>query len=326
MRYSTPILFFFSLALTSVLSVDLSRAAPPKTKKEIWVYTSIYKDFAEPIGKAFENKHPGITVKIFQAGSEKIQAKVEAELIAKKPQADILLTSDPFWSSELVKRGLAFARPGHEAVETNYYSLMVLVRHPSLSEEDAPKSFKDLTQPKYDNLIQSGSPLESGTTFSTVAYLSKKYGWDYFEGLKKNHLVAAGGNSTVIQKVESGEKKIGIVLLENVLAAKKRESLLEVIYPSDGSIPIPSVQVIMNTSLKKEEAGLFSEFILSQEGQKLLREGFMYSVNKSIPAPDGAKPLSEATKNSMSWNAAWIQNTASQAKEIKKKFAILILE
>jgi iron(III) transport system substrate-binding protein len=295
-------------------------------KKQVWVYTSIYKEYAGPIENAFESKNPDIDVQVFQAGSEKIQAKVEAELMAQKPQADIILTSDPFWSEDLIKRGLAQPRGKSQGADTNYYSVMVLICQTSLPKEQCPASFKDLTKPEFKDQIQMGSPLESGTMFSTVAYLSKKYGWDYFKKLKENGLSATGGNSAVIQKLESGEKKVGVVLLENALAAKKRASPIEIVYPADGSIPIPSVQVILKDSDEKDAAAKFADFILSQEGQNILRGGYMYSVRSDVAAPEGAKSFKEITKNSTPWTKARLQEVAKESKEIKKQFSQIVLQ
>ncbi len=315
-----PALVF--LALIAATSIAHAEAA----KKEVWVYTSIYKEFIAPIEAAFEKKYPEYDVQVFQGGSEKIQAKVEAEIVAKKPQADILLTSDPFWSLGLAQRGLAATRPGHEAVETNYYSLMVMIAHKDVPEAKRPKSFADLAKPEFKGLVQAGSPLESGTVFSTVAYLSRKYGWAYFEKLKANALASSGGNSVVIQKVESGEKKLGLVLLENALAAKKRGSPIEVIYPEDGAIPIPSVQLVFKDGRNVEGATKFADFVVSEAGQKLLLNGFMYSILPDVPAPEGAKPLKEVTAKSTAWTTESQLDVAKNAKDIKKKFAGLILE
>jgi iron(III) transport system substrate-binding protein len=297
-----------------------------QAKKDVWVYTSIYKEFIAPIEAEFEKRNPDLDVQVFQGGSEKIQAKIEAELLAKKIQADILLTSDPFWSVDLENRGLAHNRPGHDATETNYYSLMVIIVHKDFAAEKRPSTFLDLTKPEYKGLIQTGSPLESGTMFSTVAYLSRKYTWKFFEGLRDNNLSSNGGNSVVIQKVESGEKKVGIVLLENALAAKKRNSPIDIIYPKDGSIPIPSVQVILKDAPNKLGAEKFADFVLSKDGQKFLVHGFMYSVDKKFGSPEGALPLAQVTKNSTPWTKDIIKSVSADSKNIKKKFAELILE
>ena len=316
----------FALLLLAAVSLSIPTMLKAETKTELWVYTSIYKEFAAPLAKAFEDRNPGVSVQVFQGGSEKIQAKIEAEVIAKTVQADILLTSDPFWSAELDKRGLVYTRPGHPGEETNYFSVMVLIAHKDLPEKQRPQTFADLADPRFDKLVQMGSPLESGTMFSAVAYLSQKYGWDYFDKLHKNHIASSGGNSTVIQKVESGEKKIGMVLLENALAARKRGSPIEIIYPADGSIPIPSVQVITKDSAHKDVASRFADFVLTVDGQKLLRNGYMYAVNSKVAPPEGAKPLTEITANSTAWTPERIRTVAEQGKKIKSKFADMILE
>ena len=311
------------LALVCLLATASAGAGE---KKQLWVYTSIYKEFAAPVKAAFEKLHPDAEVQIFQGGSEKIQAKVEAEVAAGRVQADLLLTSDPFWGQELEKRGLLAPLEGGALNQTNYFSLMVLIVHKDLPAALRPASFKDLGKPELKNLIQLGSPLESGTTFSAVAYLSRKYGWGYFEKLRDNRLASSGGNSTVIQKVESGEKKVGIALLENALAAKKRGSPIEIVYPTDGAIPVPSVQVLLKDSKQRELALAFAGFLLSKEGQLLLRDGYMYSVRGDVPAPEGARPLAEVTKASTPWTPELVREVGAASKDIKKKFAALILE
>src|SRR5207253_1444548 len=89
-------------------------------------------------------------------------------------------------------------------------------------EAEAPKSFADLVLPKFKNKIAMGSPLESGTTFTTVALLSEKLGWDYFSKLRANGALSAGGNSAVLSRIETKERPVGIILLENLLAARRK--------------------------------------------------------------------------------------------------------
>lgn len=294
-------------------------------KKEIWVYTSMYKEFITPMKNAFEAKNKDVSVKVFQSGSEKIQAKVEAELIAKRPQADLVMISDPFYLALLEKRGLLAKRSNGSFFENNYYSVMVILCHKNVPQEQRPKSFADLTKPAFKNQVQMGSPLESGTMFSFVAYMSRKHGWKYFELMRDNKLASNGGNSTVIQKIESGEKKCGVALIENVLASQKKGSPIEVIYPADGSFVIPSTQGTFASSKNVETANAFGAFVMSKEGQQIVRTGFMHSIRDDVDAPDGSKKLKEIADISV-WDKKFISEVGEQSKEIKKKFSQLILE
>lgn len=312
------------IVFCSVLMSTLAASASPK--KEVWIYTSIYKEFIAEIEAGFEKKYPDIDVKVFQSGSEKIQAKVEAEILSKKIQADLLVTSGPFWSYGLEKRGLVSPRKKGPSVDTNYNSLMVIIYNNTTPEAERPKAFTDLIKPDYKRFVQFSSPLESGTAFATVAYLSDRYGWEFFEKLGENHLASSGGNSAVIQKVESGEKKYGIVLLENALAAIKKGSPIGVIYPTDGSIPIPSMQVILKDSPNKEQAELLAQFILSKDGQMILRKGYMYSVRTDVPAPEGAEPFKQVTAKATPWTPERFIKFEASSKDIKKKYSEHVLE
>src|ERR1700751_886124 len=97
------------LALSLVLAITPSLA---HAKSEVWVYTSIYKEFIASIVQSFEKKHPEIDVQVFQGGSEKLQTKVAAELVVQRPQADLVMTSDPFWAVKLDQRGVLKQHPG----------------------------------------------------------------------------------------------------------------------------------------------------------------------------------------------------------------------
>ena len=59
-------LLCLSLAATLELMPSAAHAG-----SELWVYTSVYKEFIAPIVQAFEKKHPEIDVQVFQGGSER---------------------------------------------------------------------------------------------------------------------------------------------------------------------------------------------------------------------------------------------------------------
>lgn len=322
MKKSLLFAFWVWAGLSASNTMDCVNAS---AKETLWIYTSIYKEHLPIIEKDFEKKHPDIDLQFFQAGSEKLQAKVEAELSAKRPQVDVIMTADPFWARDIEKRGLVDSSQG-PALSNTHYSIMVMVTHKDYPKDKRPKAFSDLVQPQFKGLVQSGSPLESGTNFSAIAVLSRKYGWDYFKKLRDNQLTANGGSATVMQKVESGEKKIGIALLENALSNLRRQSPVEIIYPTDGAIIIPNVQLTLKTSPHAAAAQKYKNYISSVEGQNILRQGSMYSVRKDILPPQGGAPLAKVIQNSIEWTPELVDSIAADAKNIKKKFSELILE
>ena len=60
---------------------------------EIWIYTSTYKDTVADVEPRLKAQFPEMEFHFYQAGSEEITAKVNAEMLAGGTKADIFLFS-----------------------------------------------------------------------------------------------------------------------------------------------------------------------------------------------------------------------------------------
>lgn len=273
------------------------------------VYSSMYKEVIDAVGPMIE-KHlaetsPGTKVEWFQSGSEKIAARLDAELAAGGSPADILLTSDPSYYAKLQSKGLlqsyvspAVLRQPREFVDRDGFwatariSTMVIgVSAARAAKPDPPRSFEDLAKPEAGRVTMP-DPLSSGTTFTTVSQLSARLGWDYFRKLKKKGTVAAGGNSSVLQRLDTGEADVGVLLLENVLAGQKRGSHVELVVPADGAVLIPGQIALLPHAKRSHAARAVYDALLTDDVQKAIVElGLMHSPDPEMPPPPGAPTL-----------------------------------
>ena len=162
-----------------------------------------------------------------------------------------------------------------------------------LKPEEAPKSWKDLLDPKWKGKIAMPSPMLSGTAYVAAGALADKYGWEYFDKLKANGLHVENGNSAIQNKLLTGEYAAAMILEENILklAAAKKEPL-KVIYPSDGIICVPSPIGIFKVTKNPEGAKALVDWWLSKEGQQAVVKGWMHSVRGDVEPPTGAPKLS----------------------------------
>jgi iron(III) transport system substrate-binding protein len=168
-------------------------------------------DLTPRLEKAF----PGTKFQWFQAGSEEVAAKSMAEMLSGGMKADLLISSDRLWYDELAQNGKLAPQnfPKRDGVPASFkhpQGLYTTLSHPlmvigynkaALGGKKAPTTYKELQSPLWKGLITTGSPLDSGTNFMTVAVLQKKYGWDYFRNLRKNAVLAEGGNSAVLRRL-----------------------------------------------------------------------------------------------------------------------------
>ncbi|MBI4042942.1 MAG: ABC transporter substrate-binding protein [Deltaproteobacteria bacterium] len=335
--------FFLALALLSfVFFLCSCKRSGSGAKPQIWVYTSMYKHVVDLFERDVAEALPDVEVKWFQSGSEKVMAKLEAEKGAGGIKADLILISDPFWYETAKRDRLLAPYPSPAAAHipadlkdqdhffvTARVPVMVLAYNRNLvKREEAPASFYDLLNPKWAGKIAIGSPLESGSHFTAVANLSRKYGWDFYRKLRAQNIFCSGGNSTVMTKLQSGEYAIGILLLEDILQKKLSDpqSVVEPLYPSDGVILIPSPVAIVKTTRFMSAAQRFYDYFLSARGQKIVTEGFMYSPFADITAPSGAKPFAEVLSRAFPYNQAFLSDVVDHHAAIKRQFSAIMFE
>lgn len=311
------------------------------TKKEdkttVWIYTSLYKDTITEIQPQLEKAFPDIKVQFYQAGSEEVAAKVQAENLSGKIQADVLISSDVFWYEDMAeqKKLMAYQPKNSEKVELmfkhpeSFYStvsfpvMVIAYNSDSVSEKEAPKTFKELTDPKWKDKLSMGSPLASGTSFTTVATLVEKYGWDFFNGLRKNNIIAEGGNSGVIRRLQSKERPVGIVLLENVLRLTKTDPRIKFVIPADGAIMQVNVLGLVKKDDKLTASQKVADWFFTEAGQTALTKSYMYSGNASVKLAD-APEFSELLKTAQPWTRAFISKTMKEREKIKDQFSKII--
>jgi iron(III) transport system substrate-binding protein len=312
-----------------------------KSKSERWIYTSMYKDTIQDLKPRLKKAFPGIKFQWYQAGSEDIASKVQSEILAGALQADVLISSDRFWYEEMANNGNLHAykspdtkdiaeqlKHGEGFYTTVSIPVMVMAYNSeAVSAAEAPKSFKEMMDPKWSEKFTTGSPLSSGTNFTTMAMLHHHYGWEYIKALKANKTISEGGNSAVIRRLQSKERPVGWVLLENLLRFQDKDDRLQTIFPSDGAVTHANVMAITNKKgANRSLAQRFTDWMLTKEGQEAMTRSYMYSPIPSINPPKGAPPLSRIMAKSFPWTKKFLDSVTRSRVEIKEKYTEIMFQ
>lgn len=328
---------FWALLIGAMaLSMACTKSNESKSaKKELWIYTSLYKDTIADMTPILEKEFPGVKFKWYQAGSEDIATKVNAELMAGKVQADIIMASDRFWFQEMADKGHLHAYKSPQAEKVNaslkhpdgFYStvsipVMVLAyNEEAVSTKEAPRTFKEMATKKWKSKFTTGSPLASGTNFTTVAMLVDSYGWDFVKGLRSNETISEGGNSAVLRRIQNKERPVGWVLLENVLRFQGKDKRLKVVYPEDGVVLHTNVLAVTKKTGDRKLAEDFVDWMFGPKGQDMMVKYYMYSPLPDHKPPKGAKSFAQVSKKSFPWTKEFIEKTVKTRETIKEKFA-----
>ncbi|HSP48365.1 MAG TPA: extracellular solute-binding protein, partial [Clostridiaceae bacterium] len=202
-------------------------------------------------------------------------------------------------------------------------NMIIAYNSDKVSDADAPKTWEDLLDPKWNGKIAIPNPLLSGSAFASVAAISDKYGWEYFAKLRENGAIVEKGNSAVQAKLLTGEYEVAMILEENILKVADAGEPVKIVYPADGTIVIPSPIAVFKDSKNMEASKKVMEWFLSKEGQQLIVKGWMHSVREDVESPKGADKLSSFIGTKMDTN--W-EKFSKEAESIKTTFSKTSLE
>ncbi|MDA0674853.1 MAG: extracellular solute-binding protein [Proteobacteria bacterium] len=279
---------------------------------------------------AFEKLYPGITVKIVTGDGGQLRTRIVAE--KDNPRGDVLYgDSDHFLNHTFLfkpyiskhhaafPKWALFKKDGQNWAYGYNISIQVFaVNTKKMKVEDAPKSWKELTLPKYKGKFMVSNPALASAGYYSFSQMLQMYGWNEMEKYIENARFVSSTNA-VPSNVSRGEVEFGLVEETKSWALAEKGFPVKVIYPSEGIVPTVAGIGILKNSPNPENALLFAEFLNSLEGHNIN----VATRNRRTPRPDsnppkGLVPLSELKVNTT--RAMNIQETIEMKGEWMKKF------
>lgn len=282
-----------------------SPTADDHPRGRVVLYTSAYREVTDALTRLARERLPDVELVVFQGGSEKVASRLDADLAAGRAGADVLLVSDPLLSRRLKSAGqlLPFVSPWATPIDRRLVDLdntfvaarvstMAVAYHRDKTARDAvpTRLAALLTDEALAPDVAFGDPLSSGTALFTSVVVG--HGDVAFLGpLRQRGASVGGGNAVVLQKVLSGERRFGVVLLENALLARARGEAIGIIVPDDAVVIAGDVAILKDTA-NPVAARAVVDLILSPAGQALMRgaDGRMHAVDPRLPPPDDDVP------------------------------------
>lgn len=307
------------LALIAALAVSFAFAGGGKDKasNKVVIYTSMYENVVKSVQEDLRGAFPKYSIEFVTGGTGRLEHRVEAEKASGRLGCDMLMVAEPSYSLQLKGEGLLHPYLSNEATrlafeydkEGYWYPVrinnMVLAFNPAKNARNTlPQSFYDFAyDAKVSGAIAIRNPSISGTSMAALAALKDKYGYEYFNALSRQGIRITYGNEG-ITKLETGEYKIIMVLEESILQRREQGYRLEVIYPTDGTIMIPSTIMIINDKWSANRnaaaAEKITDWFLGEKGQHAIVDGWMHSVRIDFPRiPHDSKPTVDIRENSI---------------------------
>jgi iron(III) transport system substrate-binding protein len=296
---------------------DARLADGARKEGELNLYTSLVVEDVAALAAAFEKKH-GVKVKYWRASSEKVVQRLVTETKAQRFDADVIETNGPELEQLVREKVLLPIRsprhaelvpqavmPHHEWVGTRLNLFVHAWNTQAVQRSALPKRYEDLLDPRWKGKL--GIEAEDSDWFATIVKeLGEARGLKLFRDIvAANGISVRKGHSLLAGLVASGEVPFALtVYSHNAEKLKQRGA------PIDWYAIAPAVARANGIAVPRRPAHphaalLFYEFLLGEEGQRLLEKGNYVPTSRKIESAatsmsfkfvDPAVVLDEAAK------------------------------
>jgi iron(III) transport system substrate-binding protein len=292
-------------------------------------YTAMDLQLAERLGRTFEQKYPGITVRVERSGAERVFQRIDQEYRSNIRAVDVVNTADHAHCIIWKRNGwLASYLPEDVAkhFDKRYYdadglhvTTRVLVspfgyNTKLVKAEEAPKSYADLLNPKWAGKMVKAHPAYSGTIMNATFQIARDLGWEYFEKLAKQRIMQVQSATDTPKKISLGERAImidGAGYL--VIQAKEAGEPVDLIYPAEGTPLATSPSTVFKGAPNPNAARLFFNWLHGREAQQLLVDvARQYSPHAQTVEKPGVRKLADIKL--MKEDPEGVEKTADEIK------------
>jgi len=273
----------------------------------------------------------GIKVTLLRSGGEAVLRRFLQENQVGVANADILTMSDRAAAGALTRQGVfvPFKPAGFDKVidgakdpNGHWVALRVAligmpIRTDKVAEADRPNTWSDLLNPKYKGKMVMPDPNFTAIQLNVVGMLARKFGWTFYEGLRKNDTMIVQRHQQVYKTLQQGERLIGAAGSDPRTYNNGMEvPNMTMLYPTEGAFMVCSPLAIIKNARNPNAAKLFAEFMLSEVAQKIVAENAIHSSRSDVAAPAGQPGLNDV--KFIPIDLDYIENNA---KALKAKFS-----
>jgi iron(III) transport system substrate-binding protein len=284
-------------------------AAARKEGKVIF-YTSMDLPVAERLGKAFEAAYRGVAVRLERSGSERVFRRIEREMKAGVHAMDIVNSADaahflvwkrngwlaPYLPEQVARYFPAAHRdPDGLYVTTRVWLASLGYNTKLVAAADAPTSFADLLDPKWNGKLVKGHPSYSGVVLTATFQIVRALGWDYLEKLATQNVLQVQSSTEPPRRIAGGDRAVMIDGNDyNLIQLKEKGEPVELVYPVEGTPLITGPTGLFASAPNPSAARLFHDWLHSREGQQILVDfAAQHSVHAQVQEKPGRRRLAD---------------------------------
>ena len=282
----------------SALAADQALIDAAKKEGEVtWYTTSIVDQFVRPAALAFEKKY-GVKVNFVRSNAIEIELRVVNESRAGRIQADLVdgtTTSVTLKKLNLLEKWTPKVDlperdkdPDGYWMASQEYVLLPGYNTDMIPKGSEPKSLQDLLDPKWKGkMVWNTTPSSSagqGFVGLVLMEMGEEKGRAYLEKLAKQDIVGMKAAARqVLDQVVAGEYAIALQIFHNHTTISQARGAPVYFLTTEPGMGVVLPMSVLKNSPHPNAGKLLFDFILSEEGQKLMADSGELPVLPSVP-------------------------------------------
>ena len=268
--------------------------AGAKKEGSLTLYSSAQVAVMTAVGKAFETKY-GVKVNLWRGASEQIFARVQAEARAGRLVADVMETAGP--SMEAVNRvGLLqdivtpvtselmpeAYRAGRPWIVSRLSVFTVAYNTNLVRKADVPSSYEGFLDPKWKGKLGIEAD-DNNWLMTATGVIGEAHAPMLLRDIvTRNGISVRKGHSLMATLVVSGEVPVALTAyVDEIDALKKTGAPIDYVFAAP-TVAMPTAVGVFKRAPHPHAAVLFADFVLSEEGQRVLAANGMVTTNLRI--------------------------------------------
>lgn len=286
---------------------ELYQAAQAAGETSVTVYGPGENDKGS-LYEVFSQRFPGISVTGTYLVGPEFAAKIQAEFASGQHVADMVQGGDTS-VAPFIDEFVEFAPVTAEKLDPGFRDDAGLRAAPTgsvfgflyntnlMSEQEAPRGWKDLIDPAYKGRMTTEQPTRNGGAFGTVSHLlwDGRYDEDYLRALAAQNIAYQSSSPVAGAAVATGQHALNpFYAYSFYLRDKEQGAPVAFVFPTEGGAHIsPHYLGILESAPNPNVAKLLSTWLFTPEAQQAAADVGYYPLMPDSPAPAGYPSVNE---------------------------------
>jgi molybdate transport system substrate-binding protein len=262
---STDVATVVPTALPPTKAPTVAPSVTPEPRTLTVFAAASLTDAFDEIGKAFEAVNPGVTVTFNFAGSQALRTQIE-----QGAQADVFASANSKEMDALVAGNFVSAE-SPKIFLTNQLVVIMPANNPAGLQE-----LSDLARSGLKLVLAAKEVPVGNYSLQVLDKLDAALGIGFKDKVLANIVSYENDVKQVVAKVQLGEADAGIVYLSDTVAAP---DLQKIDIPAEYNVVASYPLTALTQSKNPELAQAFIDYVLSPEGQSILKKWGFLPVN-----------------------------------------------